>query len=327
MAQPWGQQAQQQAQQGRLGGGGGGGGGGRDGSARQPYPTAVFAALPQLRELDSQEVGADGLQRHQQAAAARRAPAALPPAGAGWDASTLLWVLSQPGAAAEAQRAHQQQQQADMAALLALHGEVAPAVRPAVAGLAAALTGLQLAAGLEQPSSAAKPSTQPACSGGWPKRGGTREQRRVLLQAQHRYLLLASGQLPAAQGMLLLNPLHYQHLLARLQSAATRIQSAWRRRSACVLRARLARERAAALQAAAAACIQAACRGWACRHRSHAWVQHKLVIWRRGWQEAQVQLLEHQRGWAAVRIQAGRVARGSSQMLGVFITTHLLQGS
>jgi hypothetical protein len=69
------------------------------------------------------------------------------------------------------------------------------------------------------------------------------------------------------------------------------------------LRQQLGAERQAARQAAAAAAVQAAWRGWACRERQQCWVQHRLVIWRQQWRDAQRQVQEHQQRCSAVHIQ------------------------
>jgi hypothetical protein len=266
---------------------------------------AVFRVLPHLRELDRQPVGEGERAQHLLAAARRRLPSARPwaPAAAAveaalvvpgeresaeWEAQTALWVLSQPAAAAAVRQAQEQQQALAAARVAAgLEGGVA-------AGLACALASLGQAAAAGSAIAAQYDNRRFA-------EGST--SLIALRQAQQQYILLAAAEAPAAQSLLLLNPTHYQQLLSRLHTAATCIQAAWRRRTARSLRQQRAAERQASAQAAAATSVQAAWRGWVCRERQQRWVQHRLVIWRQQWQEAQQQVQEHQQRCSAVHIQ------------------------
>lgn len=266
------------------------------------YREAVLHALPQLQELDSQPVGEAQRQQHKQAAVRQRPPVRPVPAGTEqalsrheWQAQTTLWLLAHPSTAELVQQAEAQQQAlAGAAEQQAAEGEPPPV--PGAEDLAAVLAGLRRAAAAGPTPSQLHPGAASAATG---------SSQTPLQQAQQLYLLLAGGP-AAAQNLLLLNPAIFQERLTQLHAAATRIQAAWRCCAARHLRQHLSAERQARRQTAAAGYIQAAWRGWACRECRHRWVQARLAGWRQEWGEAQRQLLEHQRCYAATRIQAGQ---------------------
>lgn len=297
-------------QPGRPGQGGAGGHDPADGAAPAGYQRAVLQVLPQLRELDSQPVD-DAERRLLLQAAGRRSRAAAgavvgPDAGAAGagggperQARTVLCLLTQPGALELLEESEAQQQALAAANFL---NQVAgpPACAPGAAGAAAALAGLEQAATCGPFTGQQRSSSSMAAA---PRGGGGWAPVQPLRRAQQLYLLLARGDVGAAEDLLWLNTQHYQELLGRLHRAATRLQAAWRRLCAIRLRQRLAAEQRASTLSAAAACVQAAWRGWVCRQRSHTHVQARLFAWRQEWQAAEQLVAEHRRSGAAVRIQ------------------------
>ena len=239
----------------------------RGGGHTHCYAAAVLRALPHLADLDSlPEVG--GAQRRRR----RIASPCRAEGDADWEARTVLWALANPADAAEVEVLGRQ-----------LH---ASSTRPATTSLAAVLEGL---------FQAASASAVCNCSG----------RQAMLGQARRQYLHLAALSAPrSAQALLVIVPTHYRQVLARLAAAAKSIQAAWRGWAARRRCARLAAEARARQQAASACRVQAAWRGWASRHRHYAGVQHSLAQWRQLWREAQEQVAEHERCWAAVHIQA-----------------------
>lgn len=297
-------------QPGRPRQGGAGGHDPADGAAPAGYQRAVLQVLPQLRELDSQPVD-DAERRLLLQAAGRRSRAAAgavvgPDAGAAGagggperQARTVLWLLTQPGALELLEESEAQQQALAAANFLnQVAGQLACA--PGAAGAAAALAGLEQAAACGpftgQQRSSSSMAAAPGGGGGW-------APAQPLRRAQQLYLLLARGDVGAAEDLLWLNTQHYQELLGRLHRAATRLQAAWRRLRAIRLRQRLAAEQRASTLSAAAACVQAAWRGWVCRQRSHTHVQARLLAWRQEWQAAEQLMAEQQQSVAVVRIQ------------------------
>lgn len=279
-----------------------------DEAAPAGYLRAVLRTLPHLQELDRQVVSEE--ERPQLVQVAARCVAAVPRraaragmvgAGANREAQTVLWLLSQAGALALLEQSEAQQQALAAARLFSQAAGQPPA--PGAEGMAAALAALQgvAASGLppSQQHGSEMPPAGPSC---WSEMQPGRPS--LLRQVQQLYLLLARDEAGVAQDLLLLNPEPYQRLLARLHGAATCIQAAWRCFRAVRLRRHLAAQQRACKEAAAAARVQAAWRGWVCRHRSHRHVQARLLAWRHAWREAQHLLVEHERGCAAVRLQA-----------------------
>lgn len=283
----------------------------------QAYSAAVFRALPRLQELNSQPVDPAEQRQQLRAAALRRPPVAAWQArrqtGIGWDAATLMWLLAQPASAGQVAQARDQQHAMAFASMLPQAEEQPASDTAGVASLAAVLASLQQAAASGQMAMQALPSGGIASGGGRPD---SRSGRSALCLAQQQYLLLVAGQPSAAQALVLLNPAHYQDRLAQMHHAAACIQAAWRGCRARRLRAQWVSQQRAAREAAAASAIQAAWRGWWCRQRRCRWVQHRLVVWRHEWREAQRRLLLHQRGAAAVRIQVRHGWRGHGVLAG-----------
>ncbi|KAL4434143.1 hypothetical protein ABPG75_000584 [Micractinium tetrahymenae] len=279
--------------------------GGDSVAAGEAYPSAVFRTLPWLQELDSQPVELADRRKHLQAADRRSPPM---PAWHGWrqvndgawDAATLEWVLAQPTAAEEVARADSQQRAMAFSAVLAQAEEQPAPETPEVASLATALASLQQAAASGQAMPCNASSSEASSS----RSSGCRNGLAALRLAQQQYLLLAAGQPSAAQSLMLLSPGHYQSRLQQLHTAATSVQAAWRGCRARRMRAQWVAEQQAAREAAAATDIQAAWRGWVCRQRRCTWVQHRLVVWRHEWHEAQRRLLLHRQECAAVKVQA-----------------------